>query len=299
MAFVCATRNVERAQALHPQYSWRFLDMTKPESLEEAMNGCSALVHLVHQMGGGKGYPEREARSAQAVTLAAEKAGLERIVFLGGPDPGPNGSTHLLSRLRAGSLLRAGTVTAVELRAAMIVGHGSTGWQMIRGLAERLPAMVLPRWAQNHSWPVGIEDAVTAIMGAVTMPLEQSAAYDVPGPERLTHQEVLQRVSDALGKTARMVKVPVLTPRLSSYWITLITGIDLHLTQQLVAGVVVDLDPNVESIWNHVERAAGDFARSARHAIEDERAGAMTPERLARLAAIGARFAVGEQAGTP
>ncbi|MFK7999008.1 MAG: NAD(P)H-binding protein [Polyangiales bacterium] len=289
--FVCATRDVERARAKQPQYTWRYLDMTEPASLAEAMKGCSTLVNLVHQMGGGRGYPEREAQAARDVAAAAESAGVERIVFLGGPDPGPNGSTHLQSRLRAGSLLRSGSVPAVELRAAMIVGHGSTGWQMIRSLAKRLPAMVLPRWAQNHSWPVDIEDAVTAIMSAITMPLETGCSFDVPGPQRLTHQEVLTLVGRALGKERPMVNVPVLTPKLSSYWITLITGIDLHLTQQLVAGVVVDLDPTVPVIWDHVERQAGDLALSAEHALADERTGAMSPERRARLERIGKLFA--------
>lgn len=289
--FVCATRDVERAQAKQPNYAWRYLDMTKPQSLARAMEGCSCLVNLVHQMGGGRGYPEREAQAARDVAIAAESAGIERIVFLGGPDPGPNGSTHLQSRLRAGSLLRSGAVPAVELRAAMIVGHGSTGWQMIRALAKRLPAMVLPRWAQNHSWPVDIEDAVTAIMSAITMPLDSSCSFDVPGPQRLTHQQVLTLVGRALGKERPMVNVPVLTPKLSSYWITLITGIDLHLTQQLVAGVVVDLDPTVPLIWNHVERQAGDLALSAEHALADERAGTMSHERRTRLERIGKLFA--------
>ncbi|MFT5354726.1 MAG: hypothetical protein ACI9KE_001934 [Polyangiales bacterium] len=291
LPFVCATRDVEKAQANQPEYTWRYLDMTKPESLALAMEGCSSLVNLVHQMGSGRGYPEREASAARDVAAAAESAGVDRIVFLGGPDPGPNGSMHLQSRLRAGSLLRSGTVPAIELRAAMIVGYGSTGWQMIRRLAQRLPAMVLPRWAQNHSWPVGIEDAITAIMTAITMPVEASCSFDVPGPQRLTHQEVLTLVSVALGKKARMVNVPILTPKLSSYWITLITGINLHLTQQLVAGVVVDLDPTVATIWEHAERQAGDFALSARHALLDERSGEMSPGRLARLERIGKLFA--------
>lgn len=291
LPFVCATRDVDKARAKQPQYDWRYLDMTEPESMTRAMEGCSSLVNLVHQMGDGEGYPEREARAAQAVATAAELAGVERIVFLGGPDPGPDGSTHLQSRLRAGSLLRSGAVPAIELRAAMIVGHGSTGWQMIRSLAERLPAMVLPRWAQNHSWPVDIEDAVTAIMTALTMPVEESCSFDVPGPQRLSHEEVLTLVNHALGKTSPMFNVPVLTPKLSSYWITLITGIDLHLTQQLVAGVVVDLDPNVALIWDHAERQAGDFTRAAESALMDERAGKMSAQRRARLERIGELFA--------
>lgn len=289
-SFICASRRHLKARDRAPEYVWRHLNMEDPSTLAPAMEGCRALVHLVHQMEGGGDYPAREAAAALSVREAAAEAGLDRIVFLGGPDPGPGGSKHLRSRLASGQLLRGGSVPAVELRAAMIIGHGSSGWDMIRSLAQRLPAMILPRWAENHSWPVDIEDAVTALLWATFAPLDESRAFDVPGPERLSHREVFERISKALGKKPPMFDVPVLTPRLSSYWITLITGANLHLTQQLVAGVVVDLDPTEELVWSQTERSAPDFDSTLRTALTDESVKGLSAARVEHLREIGERF---------
>ena len=149
--FVCGTRDPERQRERDPSVLWRRIDLEEPETVRPALEGCRALVHLVHQIDAGSDYPEREERGARCIAEAAAAADLDRVVFLGGPDPGPNGSKHLHSRLRSGELLRQGDVPAVELRAAMIIGPGGISWDMVRGLAKKLPAMVLPRWAASCS----------------------------------------------------------------------------------------------------------------------------------------------------
>lgn len=288
----CASRDPDSAERDAPEgmaeVAWTRVDVEEPATLGPALEGCDAVLHLVHQMDGEAAYPEREKASAEALRDAAEEAGLKRIVFLGGPDPGPEGSKHLRSRLASGAALRAGSVTAVELRAAMIIGHGSASWTMTRDLAKRLPAMILPRWAENHSWPIGIEDVVVALAAGLVMPLQASQAFDIPGSERVTHHQMLERAASAMGKDPPMVKVPVLSPRLSSYWIALITGVDLHMAQELVEGVKIDLDPTVDVLWERIDHRPAPIEEAIRRALAEEKGA--PPDRARVVKEIAALF---------
>ncbi len=252
---------------------WVRMDVEEPEAVARAMDGCAAAYYLVHGMAGGGGYPEREAWSAGQFARRAAEAGLRRIVYLGGIEPSGPPSRHLSSRLETGRILRAGAVPTVELRAAMIIGHGSGSWQIVRDLAARLPAMVLPRWLHNASWPVHIDDVCRALVFALEMPIEGSVWLDVPGAQRISHRDLIRRVASALRKHPPLVDVPVLTPRLSSYWIALVTRADLHLAQELVEGLRSDLDPTGPIIWDRmVDYRPMTIGRAIRRAIEEEEA---------------------------
>jgi len=251
---VGGSRNPERAALSEPDVEWRRADLSDPDSLVDAMAGCSVAYDLVHEMSDGGDYPERERRGAEAFRRAAEATEVERIVYLGGVMPAGDPSKHLESRARTGAILREGSVETIELRAAMIIGRGSASWTMVRDLAGRLPAMVLPSWTQNHSWPVGIEDVAKALLAAAFLPAEGSRILDVPGPERLTHEQVFRRVAKLLDRRClAALRVPVLTPRLSSYWVALVTNVDLTMARELVAGVVHDLDPSHPTIWSVID----------------------------------------------
>lgn len=234
--------------------TWVRLELEEPSSVARAMQGCDAAFYLVHGMGGGgKDYPEREARAARMFAKQAAETGLQRVVYLGGVQPAGSPSRHLASRLETGAILRRGTVPTVELRAAMILGAGSGSWQIVRDLASRLPLMVLPRWLMHHSWPVHIEDVCRALLYALELPAERVGWYDLPGAERITHRALIQRVAEALHRHPALVDVPVLTPRLSSYWIALVTRADLGLAQELVEGLRSDLDPTGPLLWDTVQ----------------------------------------------
>jgi uncharacterized protein YbjT (DUF2867 family) len=155
----------------------------------------------------------------------------------------------------------------------MVIGAGGSSWMMVRDLAARLPAMLLPRWLRYSSWPVWIEDVVIAIIEALDVSLEGSAWFDLPGAERMTHADLLSRVAKSMGKDPALVGVPVITPTLSSYWIALVTRADLALARELVQGLQSDLDPSGEVFW---ERLAGRqptaFQTSVYQALEDEAA---------------------------
>lgn len=243
------TRHPEIHRARHPERTWVEVDVEAPHTLDAALAGVDVLYFLVHAMGGGRGYAAREEAAARDVASAAARARVERLVYLGGVAPAGKPSRHLASRLRTGEVLRAGTVPALELRAAMVIGEGSTSWRMVRDLAARLPAMVLPRWLGNRSSPVLVDDVVWALLAALDLPLAGAAVYDLPGPEAVRHRDLLARLARRLGHRPVMIGVPILTPRLSSYWIGLVTDVDLALAQELVAGLVTDLVPEDDRIW--------------------------------------------------
>ncbi len=282
---VRATRN--RLKAANA--GWVHLDVEDEATIEPAMNGCDAAVYLIHSIDDSADYPEREARSALAFREAAERAGLQRIVYLGGvaPAPAAKSSRHLRSRLHTGEILRAGKVPTIELRCGLIIGAGGSSWMMVRDLAARLPAMLLPRWLQFSSWPVAVEDVVVAIARALDLPPQQSAWYDLPGSERMTHAEFLSRVARSMGKDPRLFGVPVITPRLSSYWIALVTRASLALAQELVQGLQSDLDPSGEIFWDLLDgEGPTAFQVAVEQALENEAATARpAPTLVARMRA--------------
>ena len=287
----CGTRYPEKNQKQHPKRSWVHLDVEDRESIERAMCGCTAAFFLVHSMSQGKGYPEHEARAAQLFSSAAQATNLPRVVYLGGAMPrGRKPSRHLRSRRHTGEILRSGTAT-IELRAAMIIGNGSASWMMVSDLAERLPAMILPRWLGNTSYPILIDDVVVALLESLLLPDGESKCFELPGAERVTHRSVLNRTANALGLERVMVNVPVLSPRLSSYWIAMVTRVQLSMAQELVEGVRHDLEPAGPLLWDVIDRAPTPLEKSIRVAIAD-RGGADYPSAQAeeRMRALGSSF---------
>jgi uncharacterized protein YbjT (DUF2867 family) len=245
------SRDPERAGRSGPDgVHWVHLSTDDPESLRAALAGADALVYLVHHLVAAQhDIADHEAASARAVVEACEAAGLKRIVYLGGPVPSGPASPHLEARLRTGAVLRSGRVTCVELRAAMVIGAASESWLICRDLAFRLPVMVLPRWTATRSSPVGVDDVVAALVEAVDQPLAESVAEDLPGPEVLTGQQILERISAHAGMRPRMVGVPVLTPRLSSWWLRFVTRANYGVARQLIDGLRYDLVPREPGWW--------------------------------------------------
>lgn len=254
------------------------VDLDRPDTLEPALaalGGCRKAFYLVHGMGSGRAgddYAEREAGAARDFAAAAGRAGLSKVVYLGGVAPAGEPSRHLASRLAVGEILRAGPVPTHELRAAMVVGTGGSSWRIVRDLAKRLPAMVLPAWLRNRSSPVFVDDVAVALLGALDLP--GTGWLDLPGPEVLSHRDLLDRVADAFGFHPTMVEVPFVTPRLSSYWIGLVSGANLALARELVEGLTSDLIPTGESVWDRLPgRAPTPLDTAITESIRDEGAG--------------------------
>ena len=288
----CTSRDPRRAEASAPDVDWVRLDLDDPASLEPAMEGCQRALYLIHGMGSGEDYAEREVAGARRFRAAAEAAGLQRLVYLGGVAPAGEASRHLAARIATGEALREGSLSAIELRAAMVIGEGSESWLMVTDLARRLPAMLLPRWLQNTSWPISIEDVTRGLLAALQLPGEGSAVFELPGPERIRHRDLLQRVSRALGRRPLMLDVPFVTPRLSSYWIGFVTRADAALAKELVRGIGSDLEPRGTSLWEAAQLEPPlPLEQAFRHALAD--LGQNDPpssETLARLRSLGEAF---------
>lgn len=271
----CLTRDAGRARSSEPTLDWVQGDVGDEASCARALDGCQAALYLVHGIGEGPDYHRREVTAASTFSRAAAAAGVERIVYLGGVAPAGAGSDHLRSRLDVGEALRAGRVQAIELRASMIVGHGSLSWLIVRDLAARLPFMVLPRWLKSRTQPVAIDDVVTGLLRALELPLAASAWFDIPGPVTLSGKEILEETARVMGlRRPRMVAVPFLSPRLSSLWVRFVTRAQWSVAREVVIGLTEDLLARDDRFWEligHLHRLP--FAEAARRALDAERGG--------------------------
>lgn len=270
---VRAASRSHRAREGHIGVEWVRCDVTAPATLPAALAGVDTAYYLVHSMGrtGERDYRAAERRAAQDVADVAAASGVRRIVYLGGVAPAGPPSEHLASRLEVGEILRAGQVPTIELRASMIIGAGSTSWQIVRDLARRLPFMILPRWLESKSRPVALDDVVAALVAAREVPLEHSEWFDIPGPETLTAREILFRVAALDRRRIPAVGVPLLTPRLSAMWLALVTSADYGVARELVLGLTTDLLPRDERYWKLIGHAPRkSFDEAARLALAAE-----------------------------
>lgn len=246
------TRSLARA-APTPGVEWVQCDVERRADVERALEGVDALFVLVHAMGkGSHHYADTERQVALGLRDAAARAGVERIVYLGGVAPTAAPSEHLRSRLAVGEVLRAGPVPALELRASMIIGNGSASWQIVRDLALRLPAMLLPAWTASRTCPVALEDVTVALVRALELPLRESAWYDLPGPQTVSGREILSVIAALHGRSIPGVQVPFLSVSLSSWWLKLVTRADFSLARELVLGFKGDLLPRDARYWSEI-----------------------------------------------
>lgn len=247
---ICASRDADERAKREPERTWVHFDVQEPSTVESAVQGADAVLYLIHSMAQAGDFEVKERAAAETVRSAAERAEVKRIVYLGGVAPAGEASKHLRSRMLTGEILRSGRVPTVELRAGMIIGAGGQSWQMVRDLSARLPFMILPRWLQNRSQPVAVADVVFALVHSLELPPDIGGVFDVPGPETLTGEELLKRIAALLGRRPYTLRVPLLTPRLSSYWLKLITRADFGIAQQLVEGLTSDLLAQDPTFWS-------------------------------------------------
>jgi len=269
----CLTRKLARARAHDPSLDRIEGDVADARSCARALEGGQAALYLVHGMGEDADYHRHEVAAAKTFCQAAATAGVERIVYLGGIAPAGAGSEHLRSRLDVGEALRGGPVKTIELRASMIVGHGSLSWLIVRDLTARLPFMVLPQWLKSRTQPVAISDVVIALVRALDLPLAASASFDLPGPRALSGTEILEETARVMGlRHPRMIAVPLLSPRLSSLWLRFVTRANWSVAREVVVGLIDDLLARDDRFWpliDHPNRLT--FGAAARVALDAER----------------------------
>lgn len=268
---LCGTRDLKRARHAHPTRNFCHFDLDDVSSVRRALDQVRRAVYLAHSMGADGDFAQHERLHAMAFRDVAEELGLERIVYLGGMQPQGAPSRHLASRLRTGTTLRSGATPTVELRATMIVGAGGESFRIVRDLAARLPWMVLPKWLRSESEPVALADVSTAIIHALTMPLTGSCVFDIPGPVRLSAKAMILRTAQLMGHSPRAIEVPVVTPRLSSYWIRLVTRANPRVATELVEGLSSDVVSSGSTLWARIpSHVRTTFDQAVQHALEQE-----------------------------
>lgn len=213
-------------------------DVLDPETLPPALEGIEVAYYLIHSMGSGPEFHERDLRAARNFGEAARAAGVRRIVYLGGlARDEAELSEHLRSRQQTGDALREAGVPVTEFRAGVIVGSGSVSFEMIRYLTERLPVMVCPRWVYTRTQPIGVRDVLDYLAAATGLQETGDRVVEIGGADVLTYGEMMTRYAQERGLRRWLVPVPVLTPRLSSYWVNLVTPIPAGIARPLVEGL--------------------------------------------------------------
>ncbi|MEW1927506.1 MULTISPECIES: SDR family oxidoreductase [unclassified Streptomyces] len=237
-------------------------DVTDAASVAQAMRGIDVAYYLVHALGSGSGFEDTDRRAAQIFAEQAHTAGVRRIVYLGGLTPRsiPESklSPHLRSRAEVGQIFLDHPVPATVLRAAVVIGSGSASFEMLRYLTERLPVMVTPSWVHTRTQPIGVRDVLRYLVGSATMPDEVDRAFDVGGPDVLTYREMMRAYASVAGLPRRLiVPVPVLTPRLSSHWVGLVTPVPASIARPLTESLRHEVICHEHDIAQYVPDLAG------------------------------------------
>ncbi|UCE06544.1 MAG: NAD(P)H-binding protein, partial [bacterium] len=237
----CMTR---RPEALRHQEDERieivYGDPLKRESLEQGdvFKDIDVAFYFVHSLGSKESFLVQDRLAAQNFSEIAKANGVKRIIYLGGlADPDEKLSDHLKSRLETGDYLRISGIQVIEFRASIILGSGSLSFEMIRALVERLPIMIIPRWVRMAAQPIAIEDVVAYLMAAIDMKTDQNEIFEIGGANKMSYQGIMREYARQRGLRRLMIPVPVLTPKLSSLWLGLVTPLYARVGKKLVDSI--------------------------------------------------------------
>lgn len=242
-------------------------DVSDETSLKAACEGCDVAYYLVHSLD-TRDFARVDAEAARAFGRAAAHGGLARIVYLGGlGDDADDLSAHLRSRREVEGLLGSAGVPVTTLRAGIIVGHGGISWELTRQLVERLPFMVTPRWVRTRTQPIALPDVVRYLTAVLTARETQSRSFDIGGPEILQYVEMLRRVAAIEGRHMFVLPVPLLTPSLSSRWLSLVTSVDTRTGRSLIDSMINEVIVRDGSIRGLIPFEPMDYDQAVLHAL--------------------------------
>lgn len=271
-------------------------DVLRPETYQEALAGIDAAYYLIHSMGSGTDFAERDRRAAHNFVRAAEGANLDRVIYLGGlGEERERLSKHLQSRREVETILSGGSYDLTTLRAAIVLGAGSQSFEMIHQLTDRLPVMITPRWVRTECQPIAVSDVITYLVGVLDEPATAGETFEIGGSEVLTYQAMLERTAKVLDRRLFVVPVPVLTPKISAYWVDLVTDVPKSVAHPLILGLrnrVVVEDHRIEE-YIPFERTPFETAVRRALGIEDEPSTERTVDRIGSGAEAGSEAEAG------
>jgi uncharacterized protein YbjT (DUF2867 family) len=232
------------------------------------MEGVEVAYYLVHSMAAGRDFAAIDRRAAENFARAAARAGVRRIVYLGGLIPPNPRSQHLLSRAETGEVLRSFPVPVTEIRAGMIIGPGSAAYEVIRDLVNHLPVMITPAWVRSNSTPIALPDLLAYLVAVADVDEAAGMILDAGGPDTVTYEQIMRCYGRLVGRQTRILAVPVLTPRLSSYWLRFVTSVPTNVARALVEGLEHDFVANDARLRQLVPRRLLGLEEAIRSAIE-------------------------------
>jgi uncharacterized protein YbjT (DUF2867 family) len=242
-------------------------DVTDHAAMRTALDGVDVVYYLVHSLGASD-FSERDKRAAANVATEAERGGASQIVYLGGlGDDRSDLSPHLRSRAETAATLGEGAVPVTTLRAAMVVGRGSAGFETIVALVDRLPVMIAPKWVSTPTQPIALPDVIAYLAGVAGHDGAIGETFDLGGPDVLTYREMIERIAALRGRRCAIVEVPILSPRLSSYWLHLVTPVRAGVARPLVEGLRNPTVVRDDRIHELLPRALTSFDAAARAAL--------------------------------
>ena len=250
-----------------PGVEWRVADASDAASVGRALEGVEVAYYLVHSLGAAD-FEERDLRAAETVAREAAAAGVRQLIYLGGlGDDSADLSPHLRSRIETGRGLASGPVPVTTIRAAMVVGAGSAAFETIVALVDRLPAMICPRWVSVRTQPIALDDVVRDLAGVCGLEAAFGRAFDAGGPEVMTYREMIERIARLRGRRPLIVEVPILTPRLSSYWLHLVTPVKAAVARPLIEGLRTETVARDDALRELVPFERTGFDDAARAAL--------------------------------
>jgi len=263
-------------------------DLLDANSLRSAMKAVQTAFYLVHSMGSTGHFEEQDRRAAENFAVAAQEANLERIIYLGGLGDDSEGlSPHLRSRHEVGEILRQSGVPVIEFRASIVIGSGSLSFEMIRALVERLPIMITPRWVSVPAQPIAINDLLQYLKAALDLPISGNQIFEIGGPNQVSYGDLMREYARQRGLHRVMISVPVLTPRLSSLWLGLVTPLYSRIGRKLIDSIrnpTVVRDDSARKIFNIRPK---DFREAISSALRNEEAEFVQTQWSDALSSIG------------
>ncbi|MBK9683827.1 MAG: DUF2867 domain-containing protein [Betaproteobacteria bacterium] len=253
-------------------------DALAPASLDAALQGVQLAYYLVHSMAGGADFARRDRQAAQNFAAAAARAGVRRIVYLGGLQPRGQASAHLASRVETGDVLRQGPVPVTELRAGVIIGPGSAAFEVIRDLVLHLPGMFTPRCVSSRSQPIALDDVLAYLTRLPLLPQAAGASYDIGGPEVLTYKDMMLQFGALVGRRPLIVPLPLLKPRLFSHGLPLVTTVPTPVARALIEGLEHDVLADDAAIHELVPLKLLSYRQAAQAALDRERRAAQAAQ---------------------
>lgn len=251
--------------------TWARADATDAESVGAALAGADVAYYLVHSLGSSD-FERRDRVAAETVASAATAAGLRQIVYLGGlGDDAPDLSPHLRSRIETGIALATGSTPVTTLRAAMVVGAGSAAFETILALVDRLPAMICPRWVSTPTQPIALDDVVRYLAAVCGREDCFGESFDIGGPDVMTYRQMIEQIAALRGRRPLIVEVPVLTPRLSSYWLRLVTPVGAAVARPLIEGLRTETIVRDDRIRRLIPFELTPFRAAVAQAVEARR----------------------------